>query len=125
MNVSHVKGLLFAETKHEGSTLVLTCSGCAESASFDTLSAALSAVHQDAMKRSAQSVIADVRALEFASSSCLKAFVNWLQHVQELDDGQRYKVRFRSNPRHSWQRRSLGALAAFAAGVVEIETEGS
>jgi hypothetical protein len=114
-----------AEASDDGANVVLTCSGSAETTSFDVLTHALQRVHQAAMQRSVASVIADVRALEFASSSCLKAFVSWLQQVQELDDRQRYKVRFRSNPRYSWQRRSLGALAAFAAGVVEIETEGS
>jgi hypothetical protein len=116
--------LLSAETSHDGNALVLTCTGSAETEAFEALSDALSNVHDDAVKRSAPQVIADVRELEFASSSCLKAFVTWLQRVQELDDDHRYKVKFRSNPRHSWQKRSLGALAAFAAGVVEIETEG-
>jgi hypothetical protein len=123
--VAHARGLLSAETTHDGPNVVLTCSGSAETESFSALAAVLEAVHKDAMQRSATSVIADLRALEFASSSCLKAFVSWLQSVQELDDAHRYKVRFRANPRHSWQRRSLGALAVFAAGVVEIESEGA
>jgi len=89
------------------------------------LSTALAAAHDDALKSSAPAVIADLRGLEFASSSCLKAFVTWLQRVQELDATRRYKVKFRSNPRFSWQRRSLGALAAFASSVVEIETVAS
>jgi hypothetical protein len=104
---------------------VITCSGSAETEALSDLATALDALHSDAMKQSAPSVVADIRGLEFASSSCLKAFVSWLQRVQELDDEHRYKVRFRSNPRHSWQKRSLGALAAFAAGVVEIEAEAS
>ena len=117
------QSLLSARTSHDGANVVITCAGSAESEAFKALSEALAAAHADAMQRAAPAVIADVRELEFASSSCLKAFVTWLQRVQELDDGQRYKVKFRSNPRHSWQKRSLGALAAFAAGVVEVETE--
>jgi hypothetical protein len=120
-----ISPLLSATTSHDGTNVVITCTGCAETEVLPELAAALDAVHTDAMKRSASTVIADIRDLEFASSSCLKAFVSWLQRVQELEDHQRYKIRFRSNPRHSWQRRSLGALAAFAAGVVEIETVGS
>ena len=117
--------LLSTTTSRDGDNVVITCLGSAETEALPTLAFALDAIHQDAIKCSAGSVIADVRGLEFASSSCLKAFVTWLQRVQELDDEHRYKVRFRSNPQHSWQRRSLGALAAFAAGVVEIETEGA
>jgi len=112
-------------TSHDGSTVVLTCRGSAETRAFPDLSAALEAVHRDALDRSARAVIADVRALEFASSSCLKAFVTWLQLVLELDDEHRYKIRFRSNLQHSWQRRSLGAFAEFAGAVVEIEAEGA
>jgi hypothetical protein len=74
----------------------------------------------DALAGSTRSVIADLRQLEFASSSCLKQVVSWLKRVQELDERRRYKVVFRSNPAHSWQRRSLGALADFAAGFVEV-----
>jgi hypothetical protein len=114
---------LSTATTHDGATVVLTCRGSAETRAFSELSAALDAVHRDALQRAAEEVVADVRALEFASSSCLKAFVTWLQRVQELDDDRRYQILFRSNPHHSWQRRSLGALAAFASGVVNIETE--
>ena len=116
---------LSTQTSHDGDSIVIVCTGSAESETFSDLAAALDAAHADAMKHSVRAVVADVRRLEFASSSCLKAFVTWLQRVRELDDNVRYKVRFRSNASHSWQRRSLGALAAFAVGVVEIETEAS
>ena len=112
-------------TTHDGAIVVLTCRGSAETRAFSELSAALDAVHRDALDHAATEVIADVRALEFASSSCLKAFVTWLQRVLELDTPQRYKVRFRSNLEHSWQRRSLGAFAEFAGEVVRIEAEPS
>jgi len=103
--------------------MVLTCSGSAETEALESLNAVLNGLHQDVVSNSTRNVIADVRGLEFASSSCLKAFVTWLQRVQELDDSHRYQILFRSNPSHSWQRRSLGALAAFASGVVRIESE--
>ena len=120
---AHAQRPLSTRTSHDGDCVTIVCTGSAETETFPELSAALDAAHSDAVKSSARSVVADVRALEFASSSCLKAFVTWLQRVRELEEGQRYKVRFRSNARHSWQRRSLGALAAFASGLVEIETE--
>jgi hypothetical protein len=110
-------------TVRDGDKVVLTCRGAAETEALEALDTALSALHDDAVRTPTRTVFADVRDLEFASSSCLKSFVSWLQRVQELDDEHRYKVVFRSNPEHSWQRRSLGALAAFAAGVVQIEEE--
>ena len=106
-----------------GDSLVLTCSGSAETEQIEALRTAIDLLHANAMQSSAQSVVADIRDVAFASSSCLKVFVTWLQRVQELDDARRYKIVFRSNPRHSWQRRSLSALAAFAAGVVEVTEE--
>ena len=104
---------------------MLRCTGSAESDAVDTLREVLDGLHIDVMNHPVPEVVADLRGLEFASSSCLKLFVTWLQRVQELDDEQRYVVRFRSNPRHLWQKRSLTALAAFAAGVVRIEAEGA
>ena len=114
--------LLTTSTAREATMLVFTCSGCAETEAFAKLAAALDAVHQDATQHPTQVVVADIRELEFASSSCLKAIVTWLDRIQDLDDTHRYKVRFRSDARHSWQRRSLGALAAFAGDIVEIES---
>lgn len=117
--------LLSTSVSREAGTVVLTCTGFAETAALPELHGVLSGLHEDILRNPVPTVIADLRALEFASSSCLKAFVTWLQRVQELDDPQRYQIVFRSNPRHTWQRRSLGALAAFASGVVRIESEAS
>src|SRR5262249_53711182 len=97
--------------------------GSAETETLEFLDGALADIHASALQTSMRVVIADVRGLEFASSSCLKAFVSWLQRVQALDDRQRYKVVFRTNPRYPWQRRSLHVLATFAAGVVEIHAD--
>ncbi len=116
---------LSTTTSRNSDTVVIVCSGSAETETFADLTAALDSAHRDAIAHRAKAVVADVRALEFASSSCLKAFVTWLQHVRELGEDQRYKVQFRSNARYSWQRRSLGALAAFASNIVEIETAAS
>lgn len=116
---------LTATTSREGATIILTCSGSAETDALSQLRVVLSTLHEEALRTSTREVVADIRALEFATSSCLKELVTWLMRIIELDDDRRYQVRFRSNPRHSWQRRSLGALAAFAGNVVQIETEPS
>lgn len=105
----------------DGDEVALTLSGCAESDSLETLNHALIALHEDAIHTPTRTSIVDVRALEFATSSALRLLVTWLQRVQALDGHQRYQVVFRSNPKHSWQRRSLGTLAVFAAGIVQIE----
>lgn len=105
-----------------GDQLTLTCSGSAEGEALDTLGATLKRLHEDALADPVRVVTADIRALEFASSSCLKEFVKWLQVVKELDEPRRYQICFQSNPAHSWQRRSLSVFAVLAAEVVRIET---
>lgn len=114
---------LSTSSTRDGDRIVLTCSGSAESESLEALQRALESAHASATSGAVRSVVADIRGLEFATSSCLKVFVSWLQRVQELDQAARYKVVFQSAARHSWQRRSLGALAAFAGDIVEIQTE--
>ena len=113
-------GPLRTAQSRDGDTVTLTCTGSAETEAAPELAQALDGVHSDALAGSTRSVVADLRGLEFASSSCLKQLVSWLKRVQQLDAPQRYKVVFRSNPAHSWQRRSLGALADFASEFVEI-----
>jgi len=118
-------GTLSTISRQDGDAVLLVCSGSAESESADALHRALETTHTTAVEGSARTVIADLRGLEFAASSCLKVFVSWLQRVQKLETAARYKVVFRSTPQYSWQRRSLGALAAFAGDIVEIRAEAS
>jgi len=115
--------VLLTSTSRSGTAVTLTCTGCAETESLLQLSSALEAAHADAISSAAERVVADLRGLEFASSSCLKAFVSWLQRVVELEGDRRYRIVFLANPRHGWQRRSLAALAAFGGDLVAIETE--
>jgi hypothetical protein len=57
------------------------------------------------------------------NSSCFKAFVVWLEHIQELEAGQQYHLRFYSDDTKAWQRRSLQALSCFAVELVHIESK--
>jgi len=112
---------LVVDVVREGDVFVLTCRGSAESTALAELTAKLESFHASAVEARANAVIADFRELTFVSTPCLKAFVSWLQWVQELDDDKRYRVRFQSNPMHRWQVRSLASLRAFAGAIVEIE----
>ena len=47
--------------------------------------------------------------------------VSWLLRVDDTPD--RYAITFHSTSKHSWQRRSLTAMAACAPDVVTIENE--
>jgi hypothetical protein len=112
---------LVTAVARNGDVLTLTCSGTADATSLDRLDQQLADVHRAAVTMPTSEVLVDLRSLEFASSSCIKSFATWLHLIQQQGD-QRYRVRFRSNPRFSWQRRSLGALATFAPEIVEVDT---
>jgi len=104
----------------DSGALVMTISGSAESDAVDELSAFITAAHEQADREQVVRVVTDLRELEFATSSSLKVFATWLLAVAEQPARM---VVFRTNPKHSWQRRSLSALAACAPGQVEIKAE--
>lgn len=111
---------LTATTSSEGTTMVVRWDGSAEGDAFEPLQALLAGIHDQLVASHARDVIADLGGLEFATSSCLKAFATWLARVQDLAAPDRYTIRFRPNPTYSWQARSLPALQAFAGEVMQI-----
>ena len=106
-------------TLEEGA-LIAKLSGTADLRVTDSVEAILTRVHQKALELSISEVRMDLRELEFMNSSCFKSFVSWISEVSDLTAGQ-YRIRFLSNPRILWQRRSLHALSCFAAELVTIE----
>jgi hypothetical protein len=104
----------------EDSGLVAKLSGTADLRVTDSVEAILTRVHQKALELGIPEVQMDLRDLEFMNSSCFKSFVSWISEVSDLTAGQ-YRIRFLSNPRILWQRRSLHALSCFAAELVTIE----
>lgn len=98
----------------------LTLAGAAEGPVHE-LASALTSVHERALAAKAREVIVDLRALEFATSSSLKAFVTWLQSIHELPAETQYRVIVRSSAEHSWQTRSLRALKAFAGELMDVQ----
>jgi hypothetical protein len=104
----------------EAGGLTATFQGCAESDTFDQLAQFVQQIEREATRGSATRVVADLRDLEFATSSCLKIFAGWLVGLAEQETP--YRVEFLANSKHHWQRRSLQALAACAPSVVEVKT---
>ena len=78
------------------------------------------AVHGQLSGANVKEIRVDFTELEFCNSSGFKAFIHWIQKVQGLPEGQRYKLRFVSSPARKWQRTSLLALSCYAPGLVEI-----
>jgi hypothetical protein len=104
-----------------GEAVHLLLEGDANMNAVDEVARVLDDVHDAARREPTACVVIDVRSLEFMNSSCFKKFVGWIGRVQELA-AQSYKVRFLSDPKMHWQRRSLHVLECFAPELVSIET---
>jgi hypothetical protein len=96
--------------------------GDANVSAVDRVGQVVAEAHAQALRSQSTEVVVDVRQLEFMSSACFKKFVTWIAQVEEVDADSRYGIRFLSNPKIQWQRRSLHALHCFALDLVSVET---
>jgi hypothetical protein len=80
------------------------------------------AVHDDVVKSGAPDVRIDLRELEFCNSSGFKAFIHWIERINQLPEEARYRLRFLSSPARRWQRTSLLALSCYGVTTVSIES---
>lgn len=103
--------------------LSLQFAGSADSRSQGAIEAMLGRVHEEALRLRVPEVAVDFRDCDFVNSSCFKAFIVWLEQIQELDAEQQYRLRFFSDENKAWQRRSLQALSCFAIELVHIESK--
>lgn len=103
--------------------LSVVFAGSADSRSQNAIEALLDRVHSEALRLKVPEVAVDFRDCDFVNSSCFKAFVVWLEQIQELEANDQYKLRFFSDDTKAWQRRSLQALSCFAIELVSIESK--
>lgn len=104
----------------DGTTVIAIFSGNAESDHFEAMAGFVAKLDEEATKAKATRVVADIRELSFATSSCLKVLAGWV--IAQEERNAPYAVEFLSNTAHSWQRRSLRALEACAPSVVRVKT---
>lgn len=114
---------LRAAPSYSEGQLSVVFAGSADSRSQDAIEHLLGRVHAEAMRLGLPEVSVDFRQCDFVNSSCFKAFVVWLEQIQELEENQQYKLRFFSDDTKAWQRRSLQALSCFAIELVHIESK--
>lgn len=107
-------------TTLDGSVLTAHLKGTADYSAIDALDTLLTRTHAEARKHTPGEVVVDLRDLEFMNSSCFKSFVSWITSIQELEPDQQYKVRFVSNPKMHWQKRSLHSLRCFAVELITV-----
>lgn len=114
---------LRAEPRFADGQMTLRFAGSADSRSEEVIDTLLGRVHDEAVRLGVQEVTVDFRECDFVNSSCFKAFVVWLERIQDLEVERQYKLCFLSDETKAWQRRSLGALSCFAVELVRIEAK--
>ena len=91
-------------------------SGTGDMNAIALLSEYLKQVHLEALRLNVVEVSCDLQKLVFMNSSCFKSFVVWIDTVKNAPAP--YQIRFLTDPRLHWQRRSLEALRRLAVNVV-------
>jgi hypothetical protein len=79
------------------------------------------AVHAHVLEANAQEIRVDLTGLEFCNSSGFKAFIHWIERIQQTAEPKRYRLRFLSSKERKWQRTSLLALSCYGVNVVAID----
>jgi len=105
---------------HEGATITAWLKGNADYAALDAVEMLLTRAHAEATRLGANEMVIDLRQLEFMNSSCFKCFLSWITDIQELATDQQYRVKFLSNPKLHWQKRSLHSLRCFAVELITV-----
>jgi anti-anti-sigma factor len=112
----------FLVVAENGDQVRLRLSGSVDMDAVPMLDPFLRRLHAEVLRERFRLVVFDLSGLQFMSSSPLQCFVAYINLVNKLAAEQRYGVRFVSNPKLHWQRRSLEALYRFAPDVVSIES---
>lgn len=122
--VVSVHGEDFSAAAHrDDATIAAWIKGNADYAAYDGLEMLLTRIHAEAKRAPIREVVIDLRQLEFMNSSCFKSFVSWISDIQDLPAENQYKIRFRSNPKLHWQKRSLHSLRCFAVDLITVVEE--
>lgn len=105
---------------HENQAMTAWLKGNADYSALDALEMLLARTHSEATRLKVQEIVVDLKQLEFMNSSCFKCFLSWISDIQELEPERQYKVKFLSNPRLHWQKRSLHSLRCFAVELISV-----
>lgn len=105
----------------EGKTITVQLAGDGNMYAIVHLEEILNRLHAEADRIHAEVVTMDLEKLEFMNSACFKKVLSWIDRVQQMDPRSQYRIRFLSNPKMLWQRRSLHALRCFAVDLITLE----
>jgi hypothetical protein len=94
-------------------------SGNGDTESIASLDRFLRELHEQMLHAQSDQIEVDFGDLYFMNSSCIKALMSWIHRVRLA--GAPYRVYFMTNPRLSWQRRSLQPLQRLAPTIVALQ----
>lgn len=117
LSLTHAEFAL--EGRSDGQRLVVCASGTAEMKSVDVLSAYVKTLHLEALRRQVETVVFDMRKLQFLNSGCFKILVGWIANAARTTPP--YRITFVGNCEVAWQKRSLGALRCVDEQIVTLE----
>lgn len=113
---------LHAAAFAESAGLRLRLWGAADMVDVPLLQSFLEAVAAEVRRARHGEVTVELEDLEFMNSSSIKCVLTWVMQVQNGPPGERYRVRFLSNPTHHWQKRTLPVVVVLAPDVAIVES---
>ena len=112
-----------AEALLDGRRITVNLSGSADANAAAHLQLMLARTQLQARRQPTEEVVVDFRRLEFMVSSCFKNLLSWINGVRDARGEEQYRIRFLSDSKYLWQRRSLRSLQALSNELVSIEFE--
>ncbi|KYF66994.1 hypothetical protein [Sorangium cellulosum] len=100
-------------------TLTVRLTGAGDMAAAAPLKQYVKALEGEVTRLTIGAVEFDVRGMRFISSSCIKAFVGFICGV--AGNGLKCRIRFVTDARLTWQRRSLKPLDRMCPELVSID----
>jgi hypothetical protein len=95
-------------------------SGNADSEAAESLDRFLQELHRNLLDDQSTEVEVDLVELYFMTSSCIRALASWVHAVKVADTP--YRIYLQTNPRQSWQQRSLEPIKRLAPAVVVLRS---
>lgn len=89
----------------------------------ESLSPYFRRVHDAAIADAAADVRIDLRALDFMSSSAIRALTTWIVWIRDEPEPRRYRLIFVWRPESQWLKLTLGALETIGSGIVVVEAD--
>jgi len=124
LSIAEVKTDSFRADARKGSSgddLFLVLHGSADKVVFKKFEGFLSEVHDYVRTYRTREVVFDLQDLFFVDSSSLSLFLRLDNLVAKLKPEYRCVLRFRLNPRLSWQKKSFSALSKTSMGTITVE----